>query len=140
MKIVQKTIILEAKSKGFHLITEEIEKKLKEIKDFQKATVNLFLQHTSASLSISENFDPSVRKDLENYFNDIVPEHLNYFTHIYEGSDDMPSHIKSVMIGVSLTIPIENGKLALGTWQGIYLNEHRYAGGRRKLIATIIGE
>ncbi len=140
MKIVQKTIILEAKPKGFHLITEEIEQKLPEIKDFKAATVNLFLQHTSASLTINENFDSSVRRDLENYFNDIVPENLNFFTHIYEGSDDMPSHIKSVMIGVSLTVPIQEGKLALGTWQGIYLNEHRYAGGRRKLLATIIGE
>ena len=139
MKIIQKKIVLKQRKRGLHLITDEINKQLPEIKEINEGIAFLFLQHTSASLSISENFDPSVRDDLENYFNDIAPENKSYFTHIYEGSDDMPSHIKSVMIGVSLTIPIANRRFALGTWQGIYLNEHRNSGGRRTLIVTILG-
>jgi len=139
MKIIQKKILLKAKTRGFHLITDEIEKNLPQIREINEGIANIFLQHTSASLSISENFDPSVRYDLENYFNEIASENKSYFTHTYEGSDDMPSHIKSIMIGVSLTVPITNRRFALGTWQGIYLNEHRNSGGRRTLVVTIIG-
>ncbi len=140
MKIFQKTVTISAKKRGFHLITKEIERELPEIREIKKGLANLFLQHTSASLTINENYDPSVRFDMENYFNHIVPENTPYFTHTLEGSDDMPAHIKSSMIGVSLTIPISNGKFNLGTWQGIYLNEHRDWAGNRKIVVTLMGE
>ncbi|NPA82425.1 MAG: YjbQ family protein [Epsilonproteobacteria bacterium] len=140
MKIFQKTVTISAKKRGFHLITKEIERELPEIREIKKGLANLFLQHTSASLTINENYDPSVRFDMENYFNHIVPENTPYFTHTLEGSDDMPAHIKSSMIGVSLTIPISNGKFNLGTWQGIYLNEHRDWAGDRKIVVTLMGE
>ncbi len=140
MYIFQKTVILSPKRRGFHLITDELEANLyKELKSIQIGIANLFLQHTSASLTINENYDPSVRADMENYFNDIVSEDIPYFTHTLEGSDDMPAHIKSSILGVSLTIPVANGKFALGTWQGIYLNEHRNSGGRRRVVVTIFG-
>lgn len=139
MKVIQKKITLTAKRRGFHLIDEELLSKLPEISQFKMGTMHLFLQHTSASLSLGENADSSVRRDLESYFNDIVAEDTPYFTHTYEGKDDMPAHIKSTMIGVSLTIPITDGRPALGTWQGVYLNEHRDYGGSRKLVVTIMG-
>ena len=140
MYIFQKTVILSPKRRGFHLITDELEANLyNELKNIQMGIANLFLQHTSASLTINENYDPSVRADMENYFNDIVSEDIPYFTHTLEGSDDMPAHIKSSILGVSLTIPVANGKFALGTWQGIYLNEHRNSGGRRRVVVTIFG-
>ncbi len=101
--------------------------------------LNLFLQHSSASLSINENCDPSVRDDMESFFNDVVDEGKSYFTHTYEGSDDMPAHLKSVMLGVSLNIPVTKGDLNMGTWQGIYLNEHRDHGGSRRIVATLTG-
>ncbi|MDO5329337.1 MAG: secondary thiamine-phosphate synthase enzyme YjbQ [Coriobacteriia bacterium] len=129
----QYNISLNAKQRGFNLITNEINIPLPE-----KGILNLFIQHTSAGLAISENYDPDVQVDLENIFNHLVPENQPYYTHTIEGSDDMPSHAKSILVGPSLSIPIQNGKLALGTWQGIYLCEFRNHADPRKLIATII--
>ncbi|WP_321468518.1 secondary thiamine-phosphate synthase enzyme YjbQ [Halarcobacter sp.] len=138
MKVIQKEFNLKNYSRGFHLITNEVINKLNEIKNIEMGTLNLFLKHTSASLTINENCDSSVRSDMENFINDIV-SNKNYFKHTYEGEDDMPAHIKSSIFGTSLTIPITNGKLNLGTWQGIYLGEHRDFGGSRKIVATIMG-
>ncbi|GLS84191.1 secondary thiamine-phosphate synthase enzyme YjbQ [Paraferrimonas haliotis] len=136
---VQKKLVLKSRRRGFHLIDEEILQQLPEISSIKSGLCQLFLQHTSASLTINENADPSVRVDMEAYFNRQVAEDNSYFTHTYEGSDDMPAHIKSSLLGVSLTIPISDGRLALGTWQGIYLGEHRNDGGARKLLATVHG-
>ncbi len=138
MQVFQKEFSLKAKQRGFHLITDEVLSNLEELKNFKIGTLNLLLKHTSASLSLNENCDSSVRSDMENFVNDVV-SNKNYFIHTYEGEDDMPAHIKSSLFGVSLTIPITNGKLNLGTWQGIYLGEHRNHGGSRKIVATIIG-
>lgn len=138
--IIQKEIILQSRNKGFHLVTDEIVSNLSEIKNIKAGLCNLFLMHTSASLTINENCDPDVRRDLNRHFDHLAPENQSYYTHILEGSDDMPAHIKTSLTGVSLCLPIRNGKLALGTWQGIYLCEHRYRGGNRKLLVTIIGE
>jgi len=124
--------------RGFHIITNEINNLL-ESYNISVGTVNIFLQHTSASLTINENVDPSVREDMENFFNDTV-DGKSYYIHTYEGEDDMPAHIKSSLLGQSLTIPITDGKLNLGTWQGIYLGEHRDNASRRKLIITIYAE
>ena len=141
MKIVQQTIHLKAKSRGFHLIDREIAQTLNEkIATINIGTLNLFLKHTSASLALGENYEKEVRDDLESFFNDVVNEDKPYYTHTYEGKDDMPAHIKSVMIGASLTIPITNGQLNLGMWQGIYLNEHRNHAGSRELVGTVMGE
>ncbi|MCB1194098.1 MAG: YjbQ family protein [Leptospiraceae bacterium] len=137
MNIVQKEIVLQARKRGFHLITSEILENIPEIESIQTGILFLLIKHTSASLSINENADSSVRKDFENFFSDIV-ENKSYFYHTYEGEDDMPAHIKSSIFGVSLHIPITNGKLNLGTWQGIYLCEHRNHGGSRNLVATIL--
>lgn len=137
---LQKTLLLKPKTRGFHLITDDILNKMPEIRQFSMGMANFFLQHTSASLTINENADPSVRQDFESYFNRVVPEDAPYFIHTLEGVDDMPAHLKSALLGVSLTIPIQAGELALGVWQGIYLCEHRdYAGGRRMLV-TLNGE
>jgi secondary thiamine-phosphate synthase enzyme len=139
VKITQQRITLSAKPRGFHLVTREIESAI-DIGEIRTGIVHLFLQHSSASLSINENWDPSVRTDMESFFNDVVSEEKAYFTHTYEGKDDMPAHLKSVLLGVSLSIPVTNGAFNLGTWQGIYLNEHRDDGGSRHIVATIIGE
>ncbi len=133
--IVQINISLRPYSRGFHLITREILSQLPPLPD--KGLLNLFIRHTSASLSINENYDPSVRVDLENIYNNLIPENRPSYTHIMEGSDDMPSHAKANLTGHSLTIPIQNGKPALGTWQGIYLCEFRNHGGNRHILATI---
>jgi secondary thiamine-phosphate synthase enzyme len=138
LQVFQKEFSLKAKQRGFHLITDEVLSNIEELKNFKIGTLNLLLKHTSASLSLNENCDSSVRSDMENFVNDVV-SNKNYFIHTYEGEDDMPAHIKSSLFGVSLTIPITNGKLNLGTWQGIYLGEHRNHGGSRKIVATIIG-
>ncbi len=138
MIVEQWRIALRPRGRGFHLVTSEILSQL-ELSAVTKGTLHLFLQHSSASLSINENCDPSVRDDMEAYFNDIVDEEKPYFTHTYEGRDDMPAHLKSVMLGVSLTIPVTDGELNMGTWQGIYLNEHRDHGGSRRIIATLMG-
>lgn len=126
---------LSAKKKGFHLITDEIIERLPKLP--QTGILNLFIKHTSAALTINENADPSVRYDFEQITNRLVPENQSYYTHIFEGSDDMPSHVKSSLYGVSISIPITNNKLNLGIWQGIYLCEFREYGGTRKIVATI---
>ncbi len=136
----QKSIQLRARSRGFHLITDEIEQQLSEISSYSVGILHLFIQHTSASLTINENADPTVRADMEKHFNHYVPERAPYYQHTYEGDDDMPAHIKASTLGTSVSIPIQNGRLALGTWQGIYLGEHRDYGGNRRIIATIQGE
>lgn len=137
---IQKDIVLHAKPRGFHLITDDVLQDLPEISNFRIGLLHLFIQHSSASLSINENADPTVRLDLESYFNSSVPENAAYFQHTFEGSDDMPAHIKSVIIGSSQSVPIRDGSLQLGTWQGIYLCEHRNHGGKRHVVATISGE
>ena len=136
----QKEIHLAARSRGFHLITQEVVSSLPELSVIQYGVLHLFIQHTSASLTINENADPTVRQDFESHFNHYVPERAPYYRHDDEGDDDMPAHIKSSLLGASLTIPITGGRLNLGVWQGIYLCEHRNHGGRRRLIATIHGE
>lgn len=136
MQWYQKTIQLQAKSRGFHLVTREIEKALPELEKIEVGLLHLFIQHTSASLTINENADPTVRSDMEAHFNQSIPENAPYYRHTYEGADDMPAHIKTATIGHSLSIPITDGKLAMGTWQGIYLGEHRDHGGSRRLVAT----
>ncbi|MEX9939926.1 secondary thiamine-phosphate synthase enzyme YjbQ [Providencia rettgeri] len=136
----QKEIQLSAKSRGFHLVTEEILKQLPELSLIKVGLVNIFIQHTSASLTINENADYTVREDFESFFNQAVPENEPYYKHDYEGSDDMPAHLKSSLLGTSLTIPITKGCLNMGTWQGIYLCEHRNYGGKRRLIITLQGE
>lgn len=137
---IQKTIHLNARKRGFHLITDEIEQQIHDINSLSVGLLHLFIQHTSASLTLNENADPTVRSDMESHFNKFVPERAPYYRHTYEGDDDMPAHIKASTLGSSVTIPITNGRLALGTWQGIYLGEHRDSGGSRTVIATIQGE
>jgi len=136
---VQKAILLPSRPRGFHIITREVVAQLPELQRLRVGVCHLFLQHTSASLALNERVEPEVRDDMETFFNRIVPEHGSY-THAYEGPDDMPAHIKSLVIGASLTIPVTDGRLNLGTWQGIYLCEHRNHGGSRTLIATAWGE
>ena len=136
----QVTFSLSAKSRGFHLITDEVLRNLPQVSQLSCGILHLFIQHTSASLTINENADPTVRQDLESHFNHFAPEDAPYYRHTYEGSDDMPAHIKSSILGASVSIPISQGQLNLGTWQGIYLGEHRDYGGSRRLVATISGE
>jgi len=138
MKIIQVEIKLSKKNRGFHLVTDEIITKLPQLEEFSVGTLNLFIKHTSASLTINENCDSSVRSDMESFVNDVI-SNKHYFKHTYEGEDDMPAHIKSSLFGSSITIPISEGGLNLGTWQGIYLGEHRDFGGSRNIVATIIG-
>jgi len=140
MKIFQKTIKLTQKKRGFHLITSEIMKAIDAEMNIQKGICHVFIRHTSASLTINENADPTVRKDFESFFNQAVKENAPDFMHDTEGPDDMPAHIKSSLMGSSVTIPIINGRLALGTWQGIYLGEHRNHGEPREIIITGWGE
>ena len=128
-------ITLPSYSRGFHLITHHIEQGLLDLPT--EAVVQIFIQHTSASISINENADTSVRDDMETFINYLVPERLALYTHTYEGDDDMPAHIKAALIGNHISIPVINGVLALGTWQGIYLGEHRDFGGNRRLIVTV---
>ncbi|GAA0859858.1 secondary thiamine-phosphate synthase enzyme YjbQ [Aliiglaciecola litoralis] len=137
---IQKNLVLNEYPRGFHLITTEIIKQLPEIRYFSVGILHLFIKHTSASLTINENADPTVRKDMETHINKMVPEGMEYYLHNYEGEDDMPAHIKASIFGNSTTVPITDGKLTLGTWQGIYLGEHRDAGGDRKLVATLNGK
>lgn len=137
---IQKTIRLQARSRGFHLVTQEIEAQLPELAELTVGLAHLFIHHTSASLTINENADPDVRHDMERHFNHFVPENQPYYRHTLEGGDDMPAHIKASLLGASLSIPISNGRLALGTWQGIYLGEHRDYGGSRSLVITLHGE
>ncbi len=136
--IKQTEFTLKPRTRGFHLISNEIISQLPQLP--KNGLLNLFVKHTSCGLCINENADPDVRTDMEGIFNHIVPENQPYFCHILEGSDDMPAHAKSVISGVSLSIPITDGRLNLGTWQGIYLCEYRSHGGPRRIVATIIGE
>ncbi len=134
--IRQITFSLAPKSKGFHLITSEVTEKLPPLP--QTGLLHLFIRHTSAALTLNENADPDVRSDLESIFNHLIPEGQPYYTHTLEGNDDMPAHAKATLAGASVSIPITEGRLNLGTWQGIYLCEFRRQGGRRTLVATII--
>jgi secondary thiamine-phosphate synthase enzyme len=136
----QTKISLSPKSRGYHIITDEVLSEIPEIKKIQTGIAHIFIQHTSASLTINENADPSVRRDFATHFKRMVPEDISMYEHTLEGPDDMTSHIKSSMLGHSVSIPITNGKFNLGTWQGIYLCEHRNQGGSRKLIVTLQGE
>jgi len=140
MSIIQKSITLNPKPRGFHLITNEILQEIPELEKVKAGIAHIFIQHTSAGLTINENADPSVRRDFETHFNRMVPEDTSLFEHTLEGPDDMTSHIKSSILGHSVSVPITNGKFNLGTWQGIYLCEHRNRGGARKLVVTTIGE
>ncbi|MCB0725790.1 MAG: secondary thiamine-phosphate synthase enzyme YjbQ [Ignavibacteriae bacterium] len=139
-KFIQKEFKLKPYSRGFHIITGEVVREIPELKDIRTGMCHVFIKHTSASLTINENADPTVRKDFESYFNRCVPEDEPYYLHNYEGSDDMPAHIKSSMMGNSVTVPVTKGELNLGTWQGIYLCEHRDNGGARKIVVTIWGD
>ena len=136
---IQKEISLNPRQRGFHLITDEMLKHLPEVLEIEVGTMQVFIKHTSASLTINEDADPTVRDDFESHFNQMVPENAPYYQHTFEGPDDMPAHLKSSILGSSVSIPITDGKLNLGTWQGIYLCEHRNRGGSRKLVVTIQG-
>ena len=140
MNCYQKEILLKPRGRGFHLVTDEILDHLSEIRKIKVGILHILIKHTSASITVNENYDPDVRSDMNKYFDKSVKENEPWYEHISEGPDDMPAHIKSTIIGTSLTIPITNGKLNLGTWQGIYLCEHRSHGGSRKIVATITGE
>ncbi len=137
---IQKEIVLKEKPRGFHLVTNEILSGIPELKNFKTGILHIFIKHTSASLTINENYDPDVRRDFESHFNEMVKENAPYYVHTIEGADDMPAHLKTSILGNNLSIPITNGKLNLGTWQGIYLCEHRNRGGGRKIVLTIYGE
>ena len=137
---IQKTISLSPHPRGFHLITNEIVESVPEMSQIKTGLLHLFIKHTSASLTINEDADPTVRTDFESHFNHLVPENQPYYKHTLEGPDDMPAHLKASLLGSSVSIPITKGKLALGTWQGIYLCEHRNHGGNRTLVTTIQGK
>lgn len=139
MKFFQREIILPPYPRGFHLITSDVEKAMPEMKQINIGQLQVFIKHTSASLTINENADPTVRKDFETHFNKTVPENAPYYKHNTEGSDDMPAHIKASLMGASVIIPITGGAMNLGTWQGIYLCEHRDHGGSREIVVTAFG-
>ena len=140
MSWLQKEIILAPKSRGFHLITREILGQIPEISQIRVGLAHIFIQHTSASLALNENADPTVRQDMESHFNRMIPENAPYFVHTYEGPDDMPAHIKAALLGSSITTPVSDGRFNLGTWQGIYLCEHRDRARARRLVVTALGE
>ncbi len=137
---LQKEIHLKPRARGFHLVTDEILRELPELRELKVGMMNLFIMHTSAALTINENADPTVRQDFESYFNHAVPEDEPYYAHQDEGVDDLPAHLKTSILGCSLNIPIAHGRPRLGTWQGIYLCEHRNHGGSRRLVVTVQGE
>lgn len=137
---LQRPIQFQPRPRGFHLVTGEILEALPELRELSVGILHLLIQHTSASLALSENASPDVRRDFETWFNQAAPEGAPYWTHTLEGDDDMPAHIKAALLGPSLTLPISDGRLALGTWQGIYLCEHRDRGGPRSVVATAWGE
>jgi secondary thiamine-phosphate synthase enzyme len=140
MKWYQKEIVFKPRGRGIHLVTEEVVSQLPEVINIKAGLMHILIKHTSASITLNENYDPDVRSDMEKYFNRNVKENEPWYEHNSEGPDDMPAHIKSTIIGNSLVIPITSGKLNLGTWQGIYLCEHRNQAGSRKIVATIFGE
>jgi secondary thiamine-phosphate synthase enzyme len=137
---LQREIRLEARSRGFHLITREIERAVPELEDLRVGLAHVFILHTSASLALNENASRDVLRDFESWFDAAVPEDAPYWTHTLEGPDDMPAHVKAALLGSSLTLPVSRGRLALGTWQGIYLCEHRDRAEGRRLLVTIQGE
>jgi secondary thiamine-phosphate synthase enzyme len=137
---LQREITLRARPRGFHLVTDEIASALPELRDVQVGIAHLFIRHTSASLTLNENASPDVRRDFEAYFNEAVPEDAPYWTHTIEGPDDMPAHIKASILGPALTLPVSGGRFALGTWQGVYLCEHRDRGGARSVVVTVFGD
>ena len=137
---IQREITLDPRPRGFHLVTREVLQALPELRELRVGIAHLLIQHTSASLTLNENASPDVRRDFESWFDAAVPEDAPFWTHTLEGPDDMPAHIKAALLGPSLTLPIRDGRLALGTWQGIYLCEHRDRGGARTVIATLNGE
>lgn len=140
MKIFQQALRLQQRTRGFHIITTEIIQAFPQLSEIKTGMLQIFIQHTSASLTLNENADPTVRKDFEMYFNKTVPENDPEYLHDDEGSDDMPAHLKAALLGSSVMIPIRNGRLAVGTWQGVYLCEHRNHGGPRNLLLTAWGE
>ena len=137
---MQRELTLRPRERGFHLITREVLEGLPELREIRVGLLHLFIQHTSASLTLNENASPDVRDDFETWFNAAVDEDFRGWTHTFEGPDDMPAHIKASLLGPSLTLPVSRGRLAVGTWQGIYLCEHRDRGGSRSLVATLQGE
>lgn len=137
---LQKDIQLRARPRGFHLITQDVLAELPELRQVSVGLLHVFIQHTSASLTVNENADPTVRQDFESFFNRAVPEDQPYYRHNDEGSDDLPAHIKASLLGSSVSLPVKNGRLNVGTWQGIYLCEHRNHGGSRRLVLTLQGE
>jgi len=137
---VQRQITLQERPRGFHLVTSEIERELPELGELRVGVAHVFMQHTSASLTLNENASPDVRRDFAAWFDRAVPDGADYYAHTLEGPDDMPAHIKSSLTGASLLLPVREGRLALGTWQGIYLCEHRDRGGSRRVLVTVWGE
>jgi secondary thiamine-phosphate synthase enzyme len=137
---LQRELTLQPRARGFHLITGEVLAALPELGELAVGLLHVLIRHTSASLTVNENASPEVRRDLEVWFNDAVPEGSPLWTHTLEGGDDMPAHVKASLLGPTLTLPVNNGRVALGTWQGIYLCEHRNHGGERSLVATVWGE
>jgi secondary thiamine-phosphate synthase enzyme len=137
---LQRDLSLRARPRGFHLVTDEVVGELPELRDLRVGLCHLFIRHTSASLTLNENASPDVRRDFATWFDDAVPEDFPGWTHTLEGADDMPAHIKSSLLGPSLSLPVRGGRLALGTWQGVYLCEHRDRGGARRLLATLHGD
>ncbi len=140
MSWFQTSLTLRPRSRGFHLVTDEVVRQLPELRSIERGILHLFIQHTSASLAVNENADPSVRTDFESHFDVLAPENARHYTHDAEGPDDMPAHLKSALLGCSVSVPITGGRLNLGTWQGIYRGEHRERGGSRTLVATMMGE
>lgn len=136
---IQRDIRLTARSRGFHLVTDEVAAAVPEIERLEVGLLHLLIRHTSASLALNENASPDVRRDFESWFSRAVSEDAPYWTHVLEGPDDMPAHVKAALLGPSLTLPLRGGALALGTWQGIYLCEHRDRGGARQVVATVVG-
>jgi len=140
MALIQREIRLSPHPRGFHLITGEVLRALPEISRLQAGVLHVFIQHTSASLTLNENADPTVRADFESHMNRMVPENAPYYRHTLEGPDDMPAHLKASLLGASVSVPVSSGRLNLGTWQGIYLCEHRNAASGRRLVLTLFGE
>ncbi len=140
MDWIQREVGLQPRPRGFHIITHEIERALPELSQFDVGVAHVFILHTSASLTLNENADPDVRVDMESHFNKLAPEEESHYTHTMEGPDDMPAHIKASLLGSSVTVPVSDGRLILGMWQGIYLCEHRNRGGSRRLVVTVYGE
>ena len=140
MTIFQQEIRLKPRQRGFHLVTREILEQIPQLGDIQTGLAHIHILHTSASLTLNENASPDVRSDMEAHFNKMVPENAPYYTHVFEGPDDMPAHIKASLLGSSLTLPVHRGNFRLGTWQGIYLCEHRDHGGSRRVVVTVLGE